>query len=184
MSEGSWGGEERDQPCFPFEEKDTVEVAINVKSDRFVVSAFCLFTIADFTLFFINFVMPTGDAFSSGHLVLSHFGTCMCSNVESNLSWTNLVSELLTSNIPRYFYFTLCLTFSTPCFSYLSLYIINFRFSFIPLYIPSHILIQVSVHASKTNEETNKQIYINMYQFLCWNFNPHLEPGQFWYKVQ
>ena len=23
-----------------------------------------------------------------GHLVLSHFGTCMCSNVETNLSWT------------------------------------------------------------------------------------------------
>ena len=27
--------------------------------------------------------MPTGDAYSSGHLVLSHFGTCMCSNVET-----------------------------------------------------------------------------------------------------
>ena len=27
-----------------------------------------------------------GDAYSSGHLVLSHFGTCMCSNVETNLS--------------------------------------------------------------------------------------------------
>ena len=30
--------------------------------------------------------MPTEDAYSSGHLVLSHFGTCMCSNVETNLS--------------------------------------------------------------------------------------------------
>ena len=29
--------------------------------------------------------MPTGDAYSSGHLVLSHFGTCICSNVETNL---------------------------------------------------------------------------------------------------
>ena len=39
--------------------------------------------------------MPTGDADSFGHLVLSHFGTCMCSNVETNLSWTCLVSGLL-----------------------------------------------------------------------------------------
>ena len=36
--------------------------------------------------------MPTEDAYSSGHLVLSHFGTCMWSNVETNLSWTCLVS--------------------------------------------------------------------------------------------
>ena len=28
--------------------------------------------------------MPTEDAYSSGHLVLFHFGTCMCSNVETN----------------------------------------------------------------------------------------------------
>ena len=32
--------------------------------------------------------MPTEYAYSSGHLVLSHFGTCMCSNVETHLSWT------------------------------------------------------------------------------------------------
>ena len=38
--------------------------------------------------------MPTEDAYSSGHLVLSHFGTCMCSNVETNLSWTCLVIGL------------------------------------------------------------------------------------------
>ena len=50
--------------------------------------------------------MPTEDAYSSGHLalshfvtcmcsnVVSHFGTCMCSNVETNLSWTCLVSGL------------------------------------------------------------------------------------------
>ena len=30
------------------------------------------------------------DAYSSGHLVLYHFGTCKCSNVETNLSWTCL----------------------------------------------------------------------------------------------
>ena len=39
--------------------------------------------------------MLTGDAYSSGHLVLSNFGTCKCSNVETNLSWTFLVSGLL-----------------------------------------------------------------------------------------
>ena len=35
--------------------------------------------------------MPTEDAYYSGHLVLSHFGTCKLSNVETNLSWTFLV---------------------------------------------------------------------------------------------
>ena len=40
--------------------------------------------------------MQTEDAYSSGHLVLSHFGTCKCSNVETNLSWTCLVSGLLS----------------------------------------------------------------------------------------
>ena len=44
--------------------------------------------------------MPTEDAYSSGHLVLSHFGTCMCSNVETNLSWTCLVSGLLNFEQP------------------------------------------------------------------------------------
>ena len=40
-------------------------------------------------------------------LVLSHFGTCECSNVETNLSWICLVSGLLSSNIPQYFCFCL-----------------------------------------------------------------------------
>ena len=44
--------------------------------------------------------VPTEDAYSSGHLVLSHFGTCMCSNVETNLSWTCLVSGLLNFEHP------------------------------------------------------------------------------------
>ena len=44
--------------------------------------------------------MPTEDAYSSGHLALSHFWTCMCSNVETNLSWTCLVSGLLTFGHP------------------------------------------------------------------------------------
>ena len=44
--------------------------------------------------------MPTEDAYSSGHLVLSYFGTCMCSNVETNLSWTCLVSGLLNFEHP------------------------------------------------------------------------------------
>ena len=49
--------------------------------------------------------MPTEDAYSSGHLILSNFGTCKCSNVETNLSWTCLVSGLWVSKIPRYFCF-------------------------------------------------------------------------------
>ena len=40
--------------------------------------------------------MPTEDTYSSGHLVLSHFGTCKCSHVETYLSWTCLVSGLST----------------------------------------------------------------------------------------
>ena len=51
--------------------------------------------------------MPTGDADSSGHLVLSHFGTCMCSNVETNLSWTCLVSGLLNFEHPSVLLFCL-----------------------------------------------------------------------------
>ena len=44
--------------------------------------------------------VPTEDAYSSGHLVLFHFGTYMCSNVETNLSWTCLVSGLLNFEHP------------------------------------------------------------------------------------
>ena len=51
--------------------------------------------------------MPTEDAYSSGHLVLSHLGTCMCSNAETNLSWTCLVSGLLNFEHPWYFSFGL-----------------------------------------------------------------------------
>ena len=40
--------------------------------------------------------MPTEDAYSSAHLVMSHFGTCICSNVETNLSGTCLVSRHLS----------------------------------------------------------------------------------------
>ena len=53
--------------------------------------------------------MPTGTAYSSGHLVLSHFGTCMCSNVETNLSWTCLVSGLLNFEHPSVLLFCLIL---------------------------------------------------------------------------
>ena len=44
--------------------------------------------------------MPTGDTDSSGHLVLSHFRAGKCSNVETNLSWTGLVSGLLSFEHP------------------------------------------------------------------------------------
>ena len=49
--------------------------------------------------------MPTEDAYASGHLVLSHFGTCKCSNVETNLSWTCLVSWLLNFEHPSVLFF-------------------------------------------------------------------------------
>ena len=51
--------------------------------------------------------MPTEDAYSSGHLVLSHFGTCMCSNVETNLSWPCLVSGPLNFEHPSVLLFCL-----------------------------------------------------------------------------
>ena len=56
--------------------------------------------------------MPAGDADSSGHLVLSHFGTCMCSNVETNLSWTCLVSGLLNFEHPSVLLFCFKYNFS------------------------------------------------------------------------
>ena len=51
--------------------------------------------------------MLTEDAYSSGHLVLSHFGTCKCSNVETNISWTCLVSGLLSFEHPSVLLFLL-----------------------------------------------------------------------------
>ena len=51
--------------------------------------------------------MPTEDAYSSGHLILSHAGTCKCSNVETNLSWTCLVSGLLSFEHPSVLLFSL-----------------------------------------------------------------------------
>ena len=61
--------------------------------------------------------MPTEDAYSSGHLVLSHFGTCMCSNVETNLSWTCLVSGLLNFEHHSVLLFCFELHRITSCFN-------------------------------------------------------------------
>ena len=44
--------------------------------------------------------MLARDAYSSRHLVLSHSGTCKCSHVETYLSWTCLVSGLLSFEHP------------------------------------------------------------------------------------
>ena len=49
----------------------------------------------------------TEDAYSSWHLVLSHFETCMCSSVETNLSWTCLVPGLLNFEHPSVLLFCL-----------------------------------------------------------------------------
>ena len=54
--------------------------------------------------------MPTEDAYSSGHLVLSHFGTCVCSDVETNLSWARLVSGLMNFEHPSVLLFCFELT--------------------------------------------------------------------------
>ena len=69
-------------------------------------------------IFFINvrknvtFVgMPTEVAYTSAHLVLSHFVTCMCSNVETNLPWTCLVSRLLSFEHPSVLLFCLKLLY-------------------------------------------------------------------------
>ena len=51
--------------------------------------------------------MPTEDVYSSGHLVLSHFRTCKCSNVETNVSWTCLVFGFLNFEHPSVLLFLL-----------------------------------------------------------------------------
>ena len=59
-----------------------------------------------FPLNICNFCgMAAEDDYSSEHLVLSHFGTCMSSNVETILSWNCLFSDFWVSNIPHYFCF-------------------------------------------------------------------------------
>ena len=73
--------------------------------------------------------MPTEDAYSSGHLVLSHFGTCMCSNVETNLSWTCLVSGLLNFEHPSVLLF--CLSVGLVWQSKFYLYAVSFYKYFI-----------------------------------------------------
>ena len=57
--------------------------------------------------------MPTEDAYSSGHLVLSHVWTCMWSNIETNLSCSCLVSCLLSLEHPSVLLF---------CFEWVSTY--------------------------------------------------------------
>ena len=59
--------------------------------------------------------MPTEDAFSSGHLVLFDFGTCMCSDVETNLSWTCLLSGLLNFEHPSVLFLCFSMLSINPC---------------------------------------------------------------------
>ena len=56
--------------------------------------------------------MPTEDAYSSGHLVLSHFGTYMCSYIQTNLLWTCLVSGILSYEHPSVLLF--CIQYGIP----------------------------------------------------------------------
>ena len=55
--------------------------------------------------------MPTEVAYSSGHLVQYRFGTFKCSNFETNLSWTCLLSGLLSFEHQSVLLFLLL----TPC---------------------------------------------------------------------
>ena len=73
---------------------------------------------------------PTEDTYSSGHLVLSHFGTCMCSNVETNPSWTCLVSGLLSFEHPSVLLF--CLITAVWWLSLLQLAVLS-RFTIVVL---------------------------------------------------
>ena len=52
-----------------------------------------------------------GTLSSSGHPVLSHFGTCICSNVETNLSWNCLVSGRLNFEHPSVLFFCFAFIF-------------------------------------------------------------------------
>ena len=51
--------------------------------------------------------IPTEDAYSSEHLVLSDFGNCKCSNVETTSPVLVLFPDFWVSNIPRSFCFLL-----------------------------------------------------------------------------
>ena len=51
--------------------------------------------------------MPTEDAYSFGHLVLSHFGTCMYSMSRPISPELVLFPDFWISNIPLYFSFVL-----------------------------------------------------------------------------
>ena len=71
-------------------------------------------------IFLCIFSSSTNDAcisriLYSGHLVLSHFWTCKCSNVETNISWTCLVSGLLSFEHPSVLLF---LPFNLRAISY------------------------------------------------------------------
>ena len=57
--------------------------------------------------------MPTEDAYSSGQLILSHIGTYKCSHVETNLSWTCLVSRLLSFEHPSVLLLFACKVYSS-----------------------------------------------------------------------
>ena len=72
--------------------------------------------------------MPTEDAYSSGHLVLSHFGACKCSNVETNISWACLVSGLLSFEHPSVLLFLLLQIFEKVKSV---AYLVHFRYWFI-----------------------------------------------------
>ena len=109
--------------------------------------------------------MPTGDAYSSGHLVLSHFGTCMCSNVETNLSWTCLVSGLLNFEHPSVLLF--CPLDHTPNFCR------NFAIFRFKNMCQKESLVRSSTVIWLTNKGGSKEQQIKIVKGLRrWQYNP------------
>ena len=102
--------------------------------------------------------MPTEDAYSSGHLVLSHFGTCMCSNVETNLSWTCLVSGPLNFEHP-----------SVLLFCLMTMNSINFAIKSKQVLILLTLLSCICLfYCELTAANINKAGYLEIKQTQCW----------------
>ena len=78
--------------------------------------------------------MPTEDANSSGPLVLSHYGACMCFKVDTNLSGTSLDSGRLSSEHPA------VLLFCFMCFQLVYLEKKGFAFNVFLMGISSNIM--------------------------------------------
>ena len=123
--------------------------------------------------------MPTEDAYSSGHLVLSHFGTCKCSNVETNISWTCLVSGLLSFEHPSVLLFLLRTCLRTSILLHISALsehcIVNLHYWNLTLYactlkvFPEGLMVDM---ASKIFQAVLCSTQLFLWKLIC-TFNQH-----------